>query len=254
MDETSVQEQLRAGSILEAIRIRKVGYGYRISYDDFAAQFWPILGSRVYEADESSAEAIFNAAASLSDPETAAILAAGESQGWKCGVTKLFIKDEARFAIEAALNKLRTLKATMVQATVRRVMAKLRAQKRKKARDIIQDKILAYIQRKRWRDNLMNYAGKFTAIVIRIQQRFRFKRRREQIMAYFRVRKNAVLKIQRAWRRMWAFEKLVKNLNRRREARLFLQRAFRRRMLHKFVFEEIMRRAKRQRELRNDLI
>ena len=73
-------------------------------------------------------------------------------------------------------------------------------------------------------------------------------------MAYFRVRKNAVLKIQRAWRRMWAFEKLVKNLNRRREARLFLQRAFRRRMLHKFVFEEIMRRAKRQRELRNDLI
>ena len=53
---------------------------------------------------------------------------------------------------------------------------------------------------------------------------------------------------------MWAFEKLVKNLNRRREARLFPQRAFRRRMLHKFVFEEIMRRAKRQRELRNDLI
>ena len=52
MDEVSVQEQLRAGSILEAIRIRKIGYGYRISYDDFAAQFWPILGSRVYEADE----------------------------------------------------------------------------------------------------------------------------------------------------------------------------------------------------------
>ena len=52
MDENAVKEQLRAGSILEAIRIRKIGYGYRISYDDFAAQFWPILGSRVYEADE----------------------------------------------------------------------------------------------------------------------------------------------------------------------------------------------------------
>ena len=145
MDETSVQEQLRAGSILEAIRIRKIGYGYRISYDDFAAQFWPILGSRVYEADEQSAEAIFNAAASLSDPEAASLLAAGENQGWKCGVTKLFIKDEARFAIEAALNKLRTLKATMIQSTIRRVMAKLRAQKRLKARGIILEKIWAYI-------------------------------------------------------------------------------------------------------------
>lgn len=36
LDEAAVREQLRAGSILEAIRIRKIGYGYRMSYDDFA--------------------------------------------------------------------------------------------------------------------------------------------------------------------------------------------------------------------------
>ena len=42
--EDSVKEQLRAGSILEAIRIRKIGYGYRISYDNFAEVHWPILG------------------------------------------------------------------------------------------------------------------------------------------------------------------------------------------------------------------
>ena len=36
LSDDSVKEQLRAGSILEAIRIRKIGYGYRISYEDFA--------------------------------------------------------------------------------------------------------------------------------------------------------------------------------------------------------------------------
>ena len=59
LNEESVKEQLRAGSILEAIRIRKIGYGYRMSYDNFADQFWPILGTRVYDADRTTAEAIF---------------------------------------------------------------------------------------------------------------------------------------------------------------------------------------------------
>ena len=41
----------------------------------------------------------------------------------------------------------------------------------------------------------MKYAEQFKAIVIRIQQRFRFKRRREMFMNYFRVRKQAAIKI-----------------------------------------------------------
>ena len=44
MNEESVREQFRAGSILEAVRIRKIGYGYRMEYDDFGDKFWPILG------------------------------------------------------------------------------------------------------------------------------------------------------------------------------------------------------------------
>ena len=45
LDEQDVSNQLRAASILEAVRIRKVGYGYRIGYEDFSLKFWPILGS-----------------------------------------------------------------------------------------------------------------------------------------------------------------------------------------------------------------
>ena len=62
MEDAVVKEQLRAGSILEAVRIRKIGYGYRMSYDDFADQFWPILGGRVYEATKETVETIFQRA------------------------------------------------------------------------------------------------------------------------------------------------------------------------------------------------
>ena len=53
MNEEMVKEQLRAGSILEAVRIRKIGYGYRMEYDDFGFKFWPIIGQRIYEIDNA---------------------------------------------------------------------------------------------------------------------------------------------------------------------------------------------------------
>lgn len=60
MDEVAVKEQLRAGSILEAVRIRKIGYGYRMSYDDFVDQFWPIIGERDFQAESRDiTDAIF---------------------------------------------------------------------------------------------------------------------------------------------------------------------------------------------------
>jgi len=45
LDEEDVINQLRAASILECVRIRKVGYGYRIGYEDFIEKFWPIMGT-----------------------------------------------------------------------------------------------------------------------------------------------------------------------------------------------------------------
>lgn len=133
-DENLVKLQLRASSILEAVRIRKIGYGYRMSYDDFADQFWPIVAGRIYEPDNQTIELVFNKAAELNEPETAKLLAVGEGQGWRCGVTKLFIKDEVRFAMEATLNKVRQNKATLVQAAIRRKIAKRIYQTRLNAR------------------------------------------------------------------------------------------------------------------------
>ena len=115
LNDDSVKEQLRAGSILEAIRIRKIGYGYRISYEDFAEQFWPIIGTRVYDADRTTAEAIFQRASTMvTDDEDLKLLTVGEQQGWQCGITKLFMKDDLRFVMEASLNRLRQVKATAV--------------------------------------------------------------------------------------------------------------------------------------------
>ena len=65
MEDDVVKEQLRAGSILEAVRIRKIGYGYRMEYDDFGFKFWPILGRRIYETDQAVAKRIFTRGATL---------------------------------------------------------------------------------------------------------------------------------------------------------------------------------------------
>ena len=79
LDQESVKGQLRAGSILEAVRIRKIGYGYRMEYSDFGDQFWPIYGDRLYEgADRKIVEEIFTKAAALNDENEAKILAIGE--------------------------------------------------------------------------------------------------------------------------------------------------------------------------------
>ena len=138
MNDDSVKEQLRAGSILEAIRIRKIGYGYRMSYDSFADQFWPILGTRVYDADRTTAEAIFQRASTIAtDPEELKLIAVGEDQGWQCGVTKLFFKDELRYTMEATLNRLRDNKARAVQSMVRGKLARNFSKRRSKARSVI---------------------------------------------------------------------------------------------------------------------
>ena len=139
LNDASVKEQLRAGSILEAIRIRKIGYGYRMTYDNFADQFWPILGTRVYDADRTTAEAIFERASAIAtDPEDLKLIAVGAGQGWQCGVTKLFFKDELRYIMEATLNRLRENKAKAIQSVIRGKLARNSSQRRLKARGVIQ--------------------------------------------------------------------------------------------------------------------
>ena len=166
---------------------------------------------------------IFNNAAGLQDDaESAALLAVGENQGWKCGTTKLFLKDEVRYLLESALNGLREKKATAVQAAIRGKLAHTYAKKRKSARDKIQEHILIYITRKRWRDTIEKNAATHKLIVIRIQRRFRSKRQRETFMKYIHRRTYSAVIIQTAFRRHWAFEALSRNLFRRREARLRL--------------------------------
>ena len=107
MDSDAVKEQLRAGSILEAVRIRKIGYGYRMQYDDFGAKFWPILGQRVFETDSVIAKKIFMKSIQIveNNHKAALMQTSGPDQSWQCGTTKVFMKDSARFAIEAALHK-----------------------------------------------------------------------------------------------------------------------------------------------------
>ncbi len=70
IDTESVQTQLRAASILEAVRIRNMGYGYRIEYQEFADKFWPIIEGRIYDnVDQQIVTMVFKKAALLNTGE-----------------------------------------------------------------------------------------------------------------------------------------------------------------------------------------
>lgn len=123
-DANSVGEQLRASSILEAVRIRKIGYGYRLPQVDFADKFWPIVGQRILEPERQLFEHIFEKAASLVEGKTVDHLLPGNSQQWQIGVTKIFMKDEARYGLEAALHKVMQQKALYIQCKARQKLAR----------------------------------------------------------------------------------------------------------------------------------
>ena len=65
----------------------------------------------------------------------------------------------------------------------------------KNARDTIQRVCLSYIIRKRWRKNVLAYATRFMAVVVKLQRAFRFKKRQEMMLRFFRRRKAATIKI-----------------------------------------------------------
>lgn len=50
-----------------------------MSYENFADQFWPILGQRVYECDAGTAEQVFERARAIcSEPDEVSLLTQGE--------------------------------------------------------------------------------------------------------------------------------------------------------------------------------
>ena len=110
-------------------------------------------------------------------------------------MTKLFIKDEARYAIEATLNRYRNLQATRIQKNIRGKLGRDYAKRRKAARAVIYENVLKWMLRTRWRKQLMKFYSKYTEIVVRIQQRFRSKRQRESFMDYLRKRIQAAIRI-----------------------------------------------------------
>ena len=98
---------------------------------------------------------------------------------------------------------------------MRVVLAKKLSESRHKARDTIQRNLLAYIQRKRWREGIMKYAKQYMEIVVQLQRAFRRKRFRQQVMDWVRKRRAKVIIIQRVWRRIKRVEQTLEFLVKR---------------------------------------
>jgi len=114
---------------------------------------------------------------------------------YKIGVTKVFMKDESKIALESALHKIIVKKVQIIQAVGRGMLGRITAKKRLHARDVIARNVCFFIVKQRWKKSVLSFASKFKEVVIKLQRAFRFKRRRELIMNFFRKRKRACIKI-----------------------------------------------------------
>ena len=75
------------------------------------------------------------------------------------------------------------------------IVAKRVKEQRFHAREVIQRFILSYVQRKRWRQGVMNFASKYKSIVVQLQRAFRKRRFRRQVMDWVRRRREQAMLI-----------------------------------------------------------
>lgn len=94
--------------MLEAIRIRKAGYAIRVTQEDFAKRYRAVLGkTKIKQLNQTKAsskvicEEIFKQI--LLHSQTYKKILDPSAKRWQIGVTKVFMKEDVRTALEASM-------------------------------------------------------------------------------------------------------------------------------------------------------
>jgi len=97
--------QLVCNGIFETVAIRKAGFSLRMDFDRFIDKFWILMTTRDYER---------------SDIETLLQKTMPDANEWCMGLTKVFLKDSAVDKLSNELSRIWKVKATPIQAHIRR--------------------------------------------------------------------------------------------------------------------------------------
>eukprot|EP00884_Botryococcus_braunii_P001103 jgi/Botrbrau1/10994/Bobra.0234s0017.1 len=140
-----VLEQLRAGGVLEAVRIACAGFPTRKPFRPFAQRYNVLLatGKGTYKPldmdtlDEATAMEL-----------SRRILQVVRLQGWQIGKTRVFLRAGQLAQLEGARGKRLTMSAIVIQAAYRGMAARKELRQGRSAATVIQRAWRAYVQRR----------------------------------------------------------------------------------------------------------
>jgi myosin heavy subunit len=109
-------EQMLSSGVMETIMIRKAGFGHRILFSDFANSFRILLRKRPEDPKELTALVAKKKLATVED-------------GYKLGISKVFLTDEAKSILDAKMEILRKKAGTIILHAIFRAKFKTKYRK-----------------------------------------------------------------------------------------------------------------------------
>lgn len=143
LDPSYVLEQLRAGGVLEAVRIACAGFPTRKAYMPFAQRYAILLGDKkVNEMGLPVTEPGFIDWYSISDEQITdmvkRVLYNAGLDGWQVGKTRVFLRSGQLAHLEGARTRILSAAALRIQAAWRGHLARSELEKSKQAAALIQ--------------------------------------------------------------------------------------------------------------------
>ncbi|XP_017275826.1 unconventional myosin-VIIa [Kryptolebias marmoratus] len=168
-DRELCMRQLRYSGMMDTIRIRKLGYPVRHTFEDFLTRYRVFLKTNICDPRTSEAGACCEAICKA--------VIKGRDQ-WKIGRSQIFLKD----VHDAALERLREEELSRVAVVIQRVMLGL-----KDRRSFLRKRSAAVVLQKNWRaykarENLRKLQRNFARLVAKIRSRrlrFQYQRQRQ---------------------------------------------------------------------------
>eukprot|EP00347_Sterkiella_histriomuscorum_P007684 403347970 len=199
-DSVEVCKQLRCAGMLEAIRIRKAGYAIRVTQDDFAKRYRAVLGKKkinqlIKSSDNSQnlnktlCEMIFKEVQQYAQNKK---ILDPEMKMWQVGVTKIFMKEDVRTALESAMGLAVLDQAKQIQKLFRGFKARKLFRKMLNADKIIKRHIKKYVIRRRFRKVVQKFIHNMKIRIVKIQKLFKKIYRKKQIL--LEINKRIIIK------------------------------------------------------------
>eukprot|EP00041_Stephanoeca_diplocostata_P036653 m.1347145 g.1347145 ORF g.1347145 m.1347145 type:complete len:2141 (-) comp24909_c0_seq1:347-6769(-) len=157
LDRACVLRQLKYCGILATCEIRRAGFPFQHSYDEFRDRYWMLIPRKQYTSNREVTEIVCRQF--LPPPTAGTTASSGDAtpttvSSWCLGNTRVFLKDAHDVILEAARAKVVGAAAGVLQRHIRGAFARRRLHERRAAMQTILHRVRAFVVRERFRAQL----------------------------------------------------------------------------------------------------